>query len=782
MDVQLLTPDDERRLTVAAPGSTVNGIDYVEVDPIDRRVLLVHFFHPLPGQPGAVPAAPAPALTADNVRVTGGTRIRGIGVTGATATGDVLRVTTDEVGDFSPYTLRLAAGARDDGTPAGFDPWLGRVEFSFRVDCPAPGDCGPTAEPVPPRGPVPLLDHLVKDYEGFRRLMLDRLGTLLPEWAERNPADPVVALVEALAHRADLTSYQQDAVGTESSLGTARSRVSARRHARLLDYRVHDGCNARTWVAVEVGAGSAADGTELPAGTRVLGPDPDRVVFQTGYPIRPAADRNRVRVHAWGSAAATLPAGATSATLVDAPPSGLGAGDVIVLAEAVDPASGLAEAADPGARQAVRLVEVRPGHDPVQGLDVLDVRWHAGDALARPLTVSARPVPGQPPVAVAVALGNVVLADHGAPAAPVSYTVDGPRFRPVLPVGPVTCAEPFDPVAAAGRPAADAARRDPRAALPAVRLTDDVAEWQPRRDLLAGDGFDRGFVVETERDGTATLRFGDDTHGRAPAVGSVLTAAVRVGAHPDGNVGQDVLTRLDPPQDGVTAVTNPLPATGGTLPESMEEIRQYAPEAFRVQQRAVTEADWVEVALRHPEVQAAGARIRWTGSWHTVHVTVDRFGGLQPDRDPVFAADLRTHLERFRIAGYDLAVTGPVEVPLDVALQVCARPDAFRADVERAVRDVFSSRTRTDGSRGFFHPDNLTFAQPLYVSELHRAAAAVPGVESVRVTRLQRYGRAAAGELARGVLVTAEAEVLRLDDDPSFGEHGRLEIDVEGGL
>ena len=518
------------------------------------------------------------------------------------------------------------------------------------------------------------------------------------------------------------------------------------------------------------------------AGTAVLGPDPDPVVFQTLYPIRPTAARSAIRVHAWGSAVASLQAGATAATLVDDDPTGLQPGDVIVLSEEVDPASGLAAAADPAHRQAVRLVEVSPGRDSVEGVDVLDVRWHPADALVRPLQVSARPVPGQPPVPVAVARANVALADHGAPVTATLPAVAAGRYRPVLPGGPVTCAEPFEPVRARTQAAADASRRDPRAALPVLALFDGVATWEPRRDLLASDGFDRGFVVETERDGTARLRFGDDVHGRSATAGTTLQATFRVGLGPDGNVGHDVLTRLLWPVDGLGRVTNPLRATGGTRPESMEEIRQYAPEAFRVQQRAVTEADWVEVALRHPEVQAAGARIRWTGSWYTVYVTVDRLGGVQVERDAAFGADLRRHLAQYRVAGYNLEVTGPVEVPLDIELAICATPTAFRADVERAVRDAFSSTSRADGSRGFFHPDNFTFAQPLYVSELQRAAMAVPGVASARVLRLQRYGRAAADELARGVLTVADLEVLRLDDDPNFGEHGRLAITVDGGL
>ena len=77
--------------------------------------------------------------------------------------------------------------------------------------------------------------------------------------AERNAADLGVALVELLAYVGDYLSYHQDAVATEAYLGTARRRVSVRRHARLVDYRMHDGCNARVWVQMHVDTRRRAD-------------------------------------------------------------------------------------------------------------------------------------------------------------------------------------------------------------------------------------------------------------------------------------------------------------------------------------------------------------------------------------------------------------------------------------------------------------------------------------------------------------------------------------------
>ena len=61
-----------------------------------------------------------------------------------------------------------------------------------------------------------------------------------------------MTLVELLAFAADTLSYRQDVVANEAYLNTARQRISVRRHARLVDYYLHEGCNARAFVHFKV--------------------------------------------------------------------------------------------------------------------------------------------------------------------------------------------------------------------------------------------------------------------------------------------------------------------------------------------------------------------------------------------------------------------------------------------------------------------------------------------------------------------------------------------------
>src|SRR5207248_6109937 len=151
-----------------------------------------------------------------------------------------------------------------------------------------------------------------------------------------------------------------------------------------------------------------------------------------------------------------------------------------------------------------------------------------------------------------------------------------------------------------------------------------------------------------------------------------------------------------------------------------------------------TEPDYAEVAQRHVGVQRAAATFRWTGSWHTVFLTLDRLGGELVDAN--FRDDVRDFVERFRMAGYDLDVDAPRFVSLDVQLAVCVKPDYFRSEVTAALLEVFSNRVLPDGSLGVFHPDNFSFGQTVYLSRLYAAAQAVDGVESVEVKVFGRLG------------------------------------------
>jgi hypothetical protein len=1087
----------ENRKAAVLANPALNGIDYLEVLDSEavllgsprQRTLLVHCLNPLTPM----------NWTTDNVMIEGGESITNIALDwvepalftsppqliqatseeqnyfASLADADkVLVVRTHVAGDFSTYQLRLvnsAVQAAQDpfavtDVLAGFDPQLAQVSFSFKVECGPDFDCAPQTAECPPSNPAPPpINYLAKDYGTFRTIILDRLNQLLPSWGGASEADLGVALAELIAYVGDHLSYQQDAVASEAYLTTARKRVSLRRHALLVDYHVHDGCNARAWIRLQVfgnnvfldrkttrfytfapgmpaslAVGSGSEEAAVASGVQVFEPMQDATLYE---------EQNEMRFYTWGDTGCCLPAGATEATLLGSLTS-LQPGDVLIFQEVVGPQTGNRADADIRHRCAVRLTQVTTTDgkgNPLQDalfdssnpVRVTEIQWSSDDALPFPLCLSSSYIDSkgdtQAVPDVSVAYGNVVLADHGItlsnrslgtvrqprlflppdPAAdrctPTSPTPIPVRFGPTVPDSPLTQAIPlplvgspvtpgvvslagtgfvslldsdgfaslmvraiqpvawpqyfgltvkpngsgFDlsvfyrppagaggiqgavtleefpnlslepaalnqtvaqinslsnlitatlpaslpafappsftttvmlsntgsvPVQEPGPPvvtylivqarnpaawpksfgvlvqptqdpssfnllmiynpssggvdvnlpvpiellpsssltaqgptatsgligvwsfsdspspslsASDLMNYDPRQAVPVIALEgtlDGVSStWTlpmsssgPETDLLDSAESDKVFVVEVESDGTATLRFGDDTNGKKPDPGTAFIANYRIGNGTAGNVGADSITHFatDPTtQPYIQACTNPLPATGGTDPETCDQIRRRAPQAFLTQERAVTPVDYQNATQMNPLVDRAAASLRWTGSWYTVFVAVEPVGAGN------FNQSLKQNLEKsvgaYRLAGQDLEFDSPQYVSLEISLTICVDPDYFRLDVQHALLQVLSSGTLPNGQRGLFYPDNFTFGQTVFLSPLYAAARSVAGVVTVTATVFQPQGFPTNVYLDAGEIPLGPLQIARLDNNPNYPDHGQLTLLMEGG-
>ncbi len=820
--------------------TTQIGLDHVDVELSTQRLYL--YF--VPAADGVSKAALPERLVPDNIRICTGIgpahfRIADIRRTGdlpeeEASGGEAWVVTLEDsanalagVADFPRYTLELVDVPH-------LDPLFNRAPFSLQDESLVQLD--PGLAPLVPAETLstPEIDYLTKDYASFRQLMLDRLATLIPAWREQHPADLGHVLVEVMAHAADQLSYYQDAVGAEAYLGTARQRVSIRRHARLLDYMLHEGCNARVWVHVQVNAD-----THLAAGTRlitavesltepVLMPADDdealsrgAMVFETMHDTELFAVHNQMPVYTWGARTFELPQGATSATLLGHYPD-LQAGHVLVFEEWVGPVSGDPAAADPAHRHAVRLREVIMDHDPLgaqlnpalgsaspeeaNGLPITHIAWFDEDELpfALPISTDDRMSVNR----ISGARGNMVLADYG------QTVADDPLEPPIAPASAPYCPRlqrptithrvPYRHDVAQAQPASAASTQDPRHAMPAIQhlvstlsagpdmqvpslSTLDPAIWQPQRDLLDSDRFTRGYVVEIEHDGYANLRFGDGVHGQAPVAGTRFQATYRIGNGPEGNVGCDAITHLVAPDlqahaelaGRITAIRNPIAAQGGTSPESAEEVRLYAPQAFKTQERGAIESDYVNLATRHADVRQAVATLRWTGSGYTVFVVVERRSGKPVDA--AFQDTLRAFIEPYRVAGYDIAIRAPRVVALNIALTLHVDDRHFVNPVRQSLLETFSNVELGGGRRGFFHPQSFGLGQPVYLSRIVAQAAQIPGVAFVQATRFQRWGRPAQNELEVGRIRIGPLEIARLDNDPAAPQGGRIEFNLQGG-
>jgi hypothetical protein len=677
---------------------------------------------------------------------------------------------------YGPLTLALS------GLPS-VDPPFSRAGFHLRVErgtLPPPSPDMAAARPLL----LPPGSYLARDFESFTRLLLDRMSQTVPDWQERHTADLGVTLVELLAHAGDLLSYYQDAVSAEAYLGTAQRRASLRRHARLLDYTVHEGCNARTWVHLTLATG--VDTLELPAGTRFLPAGespllepgqllpPRPLVFESMAPARLHAAHNAFQIYTWGAGHGELAQGATSATLTGHFPR-LSAGDVLLFEE---------EGVHPR-RHAIRLSEA-----PVLEEDVLTqppqpltrVSWFPEDALPFPLAFGST-TGGQPLCQV---LGNVVLADEGESfLAQVTVEAGVPVRLPLRGLS-VGSAEPWEEAIGRTLPAAEALVQQPRRALPCVRvheLREDTSApqgvraipWTVQEDLLSSGRFDRHCTAGID-DGAQSLelRFGDGWLGRRMRPGARLEITWRGGLGPAGNVAADTLQRLEHFRGGVLRVRNPLPASGGTAPEPAERVRRDAPRAFRTQERCVTEEDFSELAQRLPEVRQAVTRLAWNGSWHVARVHVLAAQGRLPSA--ALLARLQRYLSHHCLMGMEVEVQPPELVPLEISLRVGVRPGLVPLSVRRALEQELGSGVLPGGRTGFFHPSAFGLGQPVYLAPVVARAADVPGVAWVEPVRFQRWGKDAASALELGRIPLEPQELALVEGHPGRPDLGTVHL------
>jgi hypothetical protein len=930
--MQIKCGTEERRFAVKVH-QKLNGIDYLEVIALHTHkgsaysnpLLFVHCFKSIV------------QLNENNVLFLGGVRRKGIKAEWVHKASQVIAnytekvsedefntiqkiedpekvlvIRTNSAGDFSTYELWLVKSVDTPQLPPeNFDTLLSRMRFSFKIECPSDFDCA-TTETCPPEKFValPAIDYMAKDYASFRRLVLDRLSLIMPEWKERNSADIGMVLVELLAYVGDHLSYYQDAVATEAYLGTARRRVSAKRHARLLDYFVHGGCNARAWICIYA---DTDNGIKLPKKTILLtGENGSRnnqsvkskelekvkeeeletelakgnEAFETMYEITLYKSNNEISFYTWSESDCWLPAGSTTATIkntltnvdvfiwekvpgddtdklieflksnfnlswidraeikksagddiitisdvdneikvkLDSSKSkamlsigdnnlyefdiktnaqnnsmhevssfSLKVGDILVLEEILSPETG-GSRPNLTHRHAIRLVSVKTEVDVLNDIKVLEIAWSQEDALPFDLCLEKN---GKP---VSIAHGNAVLVDHGYTinAEKIETIIIGGRYYPKLSRKPLTQRGPDFEIASldANISAASAFNYDVYYVKPDIYLErkDDLKRWYPQRDLLVSDEFAQEFVVETETDDTAYIRFSNMNSRDWTEQLMILntndfesfSATYRIGNGLRGNVGPYSINRMVVKKndsykgEGIKTLFNPMAARGGQEPESLEKIRQCAPEAFRTQQRAVIESDYADIIKRHPQIQKAVAIKKWTGSWYTIFVTIDRIGGLPVDDN--FKIETVKFLNKYRLAGYDIEVNGPVYVPLKIELDICLKPGYFASEVNQELLRVFSNRTLADGRKGFFHPDNFTFGQSLYLSQVYEAAMKIEGVLSVIIKVFQRWGRKSNNELDTGVIKVGMLEIIRLDNDLNFAENGIIDFNFNGDI
>ena len=776
---------------------TLNGIDFglMQLDtasPPAFGVLELHFFNDQ-HLDDLVAAASTPAAMWSLVPIAGGERILAGPLNGQVqatklvhSAPNTLQVTIAPVGDYSRYTLTLLQ--------PGFDPVFGQFIFRYRPGC-FNSNCTPRS-PVPAPATEPDIDYLAKDYDSFRHTLIAAMIQRVPNWQPTSEAAFDVVLLDLFSAAADELSNYQDRVMAEAYLPTAGKRISLRRHARLLDYYIHEGCQASTVLALTF-PGTAS--VVLPAMQQAW-TGSDRSASSTVWFAASAQQFvsgifSSVSLYTWSDAIPALAAGATTADLAfssfaDATNAVtfINNGNIprLLVQEWLNPATGESADRDPQKRQLLSLTGAILLTDPLTGDPVVRVTWTADSALQANycfvVSVNGLRVPN-----VSLFHGNLVnmvqgrqvsfqYVPPGTPLTPgvyhTTFNLRGNaecRLPPAFPVlwTPTVPGGLVPPQSTVQVSVADAS---------------GITTWREQPDLIHSDGItDRDFVVETDELLRSLVRFGDGTNGIALPDDAVVTCSWLSGYGPDGNIGRDALRNFD--TTGIPSIAgaiawNPFDVTGGLAPETADVIRRRVPEAFLYNQaRAVTLADYIARAIEVPGVSNAAAFYMWTGSWRTVRVVIDPAGTTTLTAS--LRASVEEQLDAVHLIGEDVEVRAPEYVPLVIDVAVCISSGYWIDDVAPVVEAAFSTSYTPGGEEAFFNPDRWTFGQSLYASQIEGQLARIPGVEHVISIRMTRWWNQTV--VSSEVMLIAPEEIVLVTNDPSRMELGSITFTYQGG-
>ena len=219
-------------------------------------------------------AAQAPPLTPATIEIVGGERAdsRNISVYHPVKDGVVDDAARERARRRLDISLSIVANADHTRCRRRASTRSSRRSISrSSADCPSDFDCVQPCDCPASRSPRPDIDYLAKRLRHVPPPDARPHRVLSPDWHERTRPISASRWSSSSPTSRDYLELSAGRVATEAYLGTARKRVSVRRHARLVDYPMHDGCNARVWVQVVLDCTASPSGIMLPRVNAITG-------------------------------------------------------------------------------------------------------------------------------------------------------------------------------------------------------------------------------------------------------------------------------------------------------------------------------------------------------------------------------------------------------------------------------------------------------------------------------------------------------------------------------
>lgn len=229
--------------------------------------------------------------------------------------------------------------------------------------------------------------------------------------------------------------------------------------------------------------------------------------------------------------------------------------------------------------------------------------------------------------------------------------------------------------------------------------------------------------------GLTWIQFGDNINGAIPVSGATITATYRVGQGSAGNVSAGSVGTFLTPITGVATqlVSNVYQSsvmTGGTDPETNDQIRANAPAAFTTIQRAVSLADFQAIASNVPGITAAQAVAN-----HSTSVTLYLMGNNNQPASTLQQATVVSAFNGKTLAGVTVTTAAPTLVAIDVTATIQVLPSYSNAQVLASVDSSLNAMLTNP---------NTQFGQLLTVGSVYGTILGVAGVAYAVISIISR--------------------------------------------
>lgn len=252
---------------------------------------------------------------------------------------------------------------------------------------------------------------------------------------------------------------------------------------------------------------------------------------------------------------------------------------------------------------------------------------------------------------------------------------------------------------------------------------DPILPWNQVASLQLSGSSDLAWAETVGATGIVTVNFGDGINGAIPPAGLQIYANYRVGGGVIGNLSANSIVDIASPIVGIS-ISGSSATTGGTAPETIDQIRVNAPRAYTTQQRAVTLADYGNLAMSLPAVSQANA-IANTYTNITVYLTGS--GNTIPNQATL--DNVQSFLQPLSLAGTVVTTAAAHVVPINVGssgspvLIGCSsryNPTSIQVLATQAIQNLFA-------------PSSVTLGGRVSLSSVYNALYNIPGVQYVNI-------------------------------------------------